>query len=701
MRYGIKFVSLAFAATWMWISNNAAAIIASELPIMEVATDLKLDPSKTYGAIVIKSSNITIDGQGAWILGESQASSKDFRGTAISSEGFSNVTIKNINAKSWETALHVRNAVGWRVENCDFSDNFHDPDFGWGENGRRGGMVFESVHNSTLVHNRANRVWDACVLVNSNDNVVEGNDFAHASNTCLKLWTACRNTFRNNNFSYGIRIKPGEVHARDSTSVLIESGSNDNRFSANDCTHGGDGIFIRVLNGWCSTGNYFEDNDCSFANNNGFECWAPRNEFVRNRANHCSYGFWMGGSDHTRLIENEASFNGLSTGNHNSPHLPNDGHAGIVFMFDSSSHTLARGNVCQGNNGAGIALIGDLESNGEKWKAYHWIIQANELADNRWGIYAKNADWIVLADNRFHSNSEVDVKQDGNVTRLEQVNASNLQSLANRDLELEVGEGLIVVGPSVVKVGQQARWQVKRDTSKSDSNLGYDWDFGTGKLVNAAFLEHRFERIGFHRIGVNLLENGRYELGMKNVYVVDEVDELGTETNASAWQVADYHDRVRSEQQSSKASFELDSEDYLIGMLSMQVHVNPYAGSRVALTYPKPKDAIWSLDGKSKIVFWLKTINSDVTGWQGGPFIMLHRKKEVFYIEPQIGKDWMRSLEYSEAREGWRRFEIPLNGDEKWQTEGRLPTEVDSISLAFDSWGAPALRIWIDGLGIE
>ena len=63
---------------------------------------------------------------------------------------------------------------------------------------------------------------------------------------------------RENNLSYGLRIKPGEVHARDSTCVLIESGSNDNRFLDNDCTHGGDGVFIRVLNGWVSTGNVFE-----------------------------------------------------------------------------------------------------------------------------------------------------------------------------------------------------------------------------------------------------------------------------------------------------------------------------------------------------------------------------------------------------------------------------------------------------------
>ena len=227
----------------------------------------------------------------------------------------------------------------WVIKGCDFSDNFHDPQFGWGENGRRGGILLEKVSHSVIRGNRANRVWDACVLVDCQENRLEENDFSHTSNTCLKLWHSTENRVADNNLSYGIRKDPGEVHARDSTSVLIESGSNNNYFLRNDCTHGGDGIFIRVLNGWVSSGNVFEGNDCSYANNNCVEAWAPRNVYLRNKANHGSYGFWLGASDQTLLEGNEASWNGLPDGNHNSPHLPRHGHAGIVFMFGPSSHT--------------------------------------------------------------------------------------------------------------------------------------------------------------------------------------------------------------------------------------------------------------------------------------------------------------------------------------------------------------------------
>src|SRR5713226_167621 len=69
---------------------------------------------------------------------------------------------------SWFAALRqglrIEKGHDWRIEGCDFSDNFHDPDFGWGDNGRRGGIVLIEVTDSVLQNNRANRVWDACSL---------------------------------------------------------------------------------------------------------------------------------------------------------------------------------------------------------------------------------------------------------------------------------------------------------------------------------------------------------------------------------------------------------------------------------------------------------------------------------------------------------------------------------------------------------
>ncbi|MEK6258781.1 MAG: right-handed parallel beta-helix repeat-containing protein [Planctomycetota bacterium] len=688
-------VSLWSLSGFLTVAISAGPVAnAVPRPVLEVTSDITLDPHQTYGAIVVKKSGVTIDGRGAWLVGMADTSSKNLKGTAITAEGVSNVTLKNVNAKGWETGLRVRNAEGWTIENCNFSDNFHDPDFGWGENGRRGGIVLEGVRRSVLKKCKANRVWDACVLVDSDDNVLEGNDFSHTSNTCLKLWTARRNTIRKNVLSHGIRISPGEVHARDSTSVLIESGSNDNRFLDNDCTHGGDGIFVRVLNGWCSTGNHFEGNDCSYANNNGVECWAPRNVFVKNKANHCSYGFWLGGSDQTRLIENEASFNGVASGHHNSPHLPGNGHAGIVFMFGPSSHTLARGNVCQGNNGAGIALVGDLGSKGQKWKAYHWIIERNALSENRWGLYAKHADWITVAGNQYRDNTAKNVLLDGDVTRFsetsEKIDTTAMPPLAKLN------------GPSSVKVGTAATWDASASSDPANRKLNFAWDVGGGSLRPDVQLQHTFQRVGFHRVGLNVSNGLLTESAWRDVYVIRDVTELGTEGEATNWSIEDFHERTRSNEQTSRAKFTIDETDQLIGKSALGVVIQPYAGFRAALTYPKSRDATWSLAGKTKLVFWLKAINADVTGWQGGPFIVVQGDGDkCCHIEPKSGRDLMRELDHNEAREGWRLFEIPLRGDDRWQLDGELPATARAVSLAFDSWGAPTLRLWIDGLAIE
>jgi parallel beta-helix repeat protein len=623
-----------------------------------------------------------------------------------------------VNARGWETGLVIRRGSGWLIENCNFSDNFHDPEFGWGENGRRGGILLDRVNRSTLLRNRANRVWDGCVLLDSSDNLLVDNDFSNCSNTCLKLWTASRNSIRHNQLSGGIRIAPGEVHARDSTSVLIESGSCDNSFLHNNCTKGGDGIFIRVLNGWCSTGNYFEGNDCSYANNNGIECWAPRNTFVANRANHCSYGFWLGGSDQTRLIGNEASFNGLPDGFHNSPHLPDSGHAGIVFMFGSSSHTIARGNICEGNHGAGIALVGDQPSAGKKWKAWHWILEDNLLQRNRWGIYGQHADWITLSQNRFADNTAHDVYWDGNVQNVIELDKT-IEQPPRQTVELQPAEFRTRIrGPRVVRVGEEGHWfaeiaavnaagafenapAANAPATVLPSPAQFAWKAGDRTLHEGPEFAIRFDRPGFQRIGLNAVLNGHAEPAWQDLHVVDDLPELGTEHSAAGWTITDFHERVRSDQQVSRAEFSVDRETALIGREALKVKISPYAGFRTALTWPADHSLRLPANDKLVLSFWLKAINSDVTGWQGGPFIVLHGTDDQrCYLEPAAGRDLMRELEHNEERETWRRLEIPLTGDANWVRAGELPREIHAVSCCFDSWGAPPLTIWLDGLAI-
>jgi parallel beta-helix repeat protein len=464
--------------------------------------------------------------------------------------------------------------------------------------------------------------------------------------------------------------------------VLVESGSNDNRFVRNDCTHGGDGVFIRVLNGWVSTGNVFEENDCSYANNNCFEAWSPRNTYVRNKANHGSYGFWLGASDQTVLDGNEASHNGDPKGFHNSPHLPKSGHAGIVFMFGPSSHTIARGNICEGNNGAGIAVIGDLDSKGRRWKAFHWILEQNKLRDNRWGVFLQHADWIDMAGNTFEKNAEGDVHQEENVTNLS-VRPDKADVIRPPKAKL--------VGPSSGIVGREVVFDASQSTDPAGLPLAWRWDLGDGTIAKEAKVRHVFNRPGFHRVGMTVNNGVLSDLAWRDFYVVEDGPEGGTEGAAAEWTWSDPQ---------SKVTFADDRQQKIAGGCSVRASISPYGGGLVELVYPAQRKAGLSLSGKNTLVLWIRAVNEGTPAWQGdNPVVTLHGpngKRAVL-----TAGDLLSNRPNNEEREGWTYLAIPLRGSKEWKCTGDVPETLEAISLGFDSWGAPPLSIWIDGMAIR
>ncbi|MFO0805837.1 MAG: right-handed parallel beta-helix repeat-containing protein [Gemmataceae bacterium] len=658
----------------------ATAARAADVPVLEITKDTTLDPAKTYGRIVVKASDITIDGKGAWLVG-GEGNPKTFKGIGIEAKGFANVKLKNVHVKGFETGLRIEDGRGWTIETCDFSDNFHDPEFGWGENGRRGGILLVNTHESTIANCKANRVWDGCTLDRCTKNTLKANNFSRCSNTCLKLWRASKNLIEDNKLDYGIRIKPGEVHARDSTCVLVETGSDFNTFRKNSCKYGGDGIFIRPLNNWQSTGNRFEKNDCSFANNNGFECWSPGNIFIGNTANHCSYGFWMGGSDRTVLDGNEASFNGDPKGNHNSPHLPMNGHAGIVFMFGSGTHITVRNNTCRQNHGAGIAVIGDQGSKGKLWRASHWVIDGNTLRGNRWGVFAEYADWLDLGANMFQENG-TDLHKSAGVTNLTERPA---------DPTVKFPPRLVLAGPERVRVGETVTFDASKSTDPAGKKLAFRWDLDDGTVSTQAKVQHVFKTPGLYRVGVTVTNGSLSSLDGRNVYVIPEGTEIGTENAIAKWDWVDPR---------SKVTFTEDRVNTVAGKASVKSSVGPpYSGGRCELRFTpgKPID----LAEKTRLRVWIRARNPNVPSWQdGNPLISFYDAGgAVCRFKPKA--EMLSSPADSEAREGWLLLTVPLRGGDGWTAEGKLPDHAEKLSLGFDSWGGDPFEVWLDGLMIE
>lgn len=467
--------------------------------------------------LIIAADDIVIDGNGAMLRGgctpqkaAADANIKEFGygladnpdnahelgywGIGLRVEGHSRVTIMNLTLTGFDIGVLVDGCREITLINCNLSGCFHDPAWGWDEHGEHGAFVLRSSDCCRILNCRANNVWDALNMRHCSDCLICGCDFSHTSDTGLKLWHSCRNQIVNCDFSYGIRIDPGEVHARDSSSVLIESGSDDNWFFGNDMSHGGDGLFIRVLNGWMSCRNTFVNNDCSYANNNAIEAWADYNTYIGNKASYSSYGFWLGNSDYTVVEDNEVAFNGHAQWHNNAPEA--FGNAGIAIVNGSGSHSVIRNNYIHDNCGPGIAIRNTLEN-----PSRHWIIEGNTFENNRdvgryrgHGIYLHHVRLITLQDNHFSGNDGLDVCYDGNVAdvcELPAVDAPHCQppKLWTESISLRAGQTFVLHADAPVY-----------------------WDFGDGTTAYGASVEHVYEAAGLYPVCATMYRSGRASL---------------------------------------------------------------------------------------------------------------------------------------------------------------------------------------------
>ena len=627
-----------------------------------------LEPGVRRERLVVAADGIVIDGKGAVLDGgATKGEPGTYRETGIVMRGRKGVVLRNLRIRGFRRAAWLESTSGVLIEACDFSDNHDDPAFGWGDGERTGGLFLDDCRDIVVRESRFAGNWNGIALLRSDHNVFEKNVASHCSNVCLKLETSSNNVFRENDLSYGLRISPGEVHARDSTGVLIESGSDHNVFTKNDVTHGGDGIFIRVLNGWCSRFNVFVENDCSYANNNGFEAWSPDNVYIRNRANHCSYGFWLGGSDRTTLIGNEAGFNGRPDGFHNAPES-DFRHGGIVIVHGTGTHTLIEGNWCHDNAGAGIVVRGDLGSRGKNWPFHHLIVQKNRLERNRWGFFARFADWVDVGGNRFEGN-ETDVFTE------------EVSRLTSRDIPYEgdVGFEVAIDGPEIVRSGTKSAYALRFERGRPDratvlwDAVGDDWSTGR-RISTGETFEVTFERPGFVRVGATVAAPKGARLAWKNVYVLgpESKDDDRLFTVASPLGVP------------APTAIEADEKIFLVGRNSQRLAVASNHGGTISMETSLGSPGL-DLGARRRLSFWMRSRNENIYGFDGpGPVIRFSVGERTISYVPVRGAapvNLLNQAPYPEAREGWQRVVVDLDGRgafRRFELEGgAIPPHVD------------------------
>jgi len=286
------------------------------------------------GVLRIEADNVVLDFQGAVL-----ASGKRFDENLDRAEGYGvvvagarNVTIKNARIHGYFVNIQAMKAPGLTLEACDAS-------FSRAHRIRRGpepvrvwlhlrsieawrsygaGYWLERCDGSTIRRCRAGRAQNGLLLVDSNACTVIDSDFSFNSGFGLGLWGASRNTVAWNRIDF-VNRPWGSGWGGDSAGLVVVNGANENDIVGNSLTHGGDGFFLTDrrnggldrragtsnIEGSCDR-NLVALNDGSWSPCNAFEgTFSKGNIYYRNRADDSGYGFWLGYSDGSLLLENE------------------------------------------------------------------------------------------------------------------------------------------------------------------------------------------------------------------------------------------------------------------------------------------------------------------------------------------------------------------------------------------------------------
>ena len=393
--------------------------IAIDRDNMEITESVKIAPgvyrvvdADNNGVLHIKGDNIIVDFQGATLtaLGPDQADLSKAEGIGVAVSDARNATLANANVHGYLFNVRGFRAPGLKVAGCDVSRSRAQRIAAGGQplsiwlnlrslaawRGYGAGLWLERCDGATVQGCRSNGAQNGLLLVDSAECTVTENDFSFNSGFGVGLWSSSRNTVAFNWIDF-VNRPWGGGWGGDAAGLVVVSDSHKNYFVANSLTHGGDGFFLtdRVngginaerkttgIEGSCDL-NIIACNDGSWSPNNAFEgTFSTGNVYYRNLANDSNFGFWLGFSNHSLLLENEV------LRNHSN---------GIAI--EQGAGTCVEGNVLADNRGAAVAL----------WSQDGWIrdlhpstnleIVRNTIRNCGTDYRLDNSTDVLIADNR-------------------------------------------------------------------------------------------------------------------------------------------------------------------------------------------------------------------------------------------------------------------------------------------------------------
>jgi parallel beta-helix repeat protein len=396
---------------------------------LRITNDTQLEP-KVYllpEGITIDADNITLDGQGATILGMDKA------GEGIRASGRNNIIIKNLRVLNYYHGILIKESGKLEIANCtvtstaEIQSNTVFLDIWKPAAEAYGAAIFlQQVTDAEIHDNDLQHQMNGILSYHCSNLHVRNNNANYCSGFGFELYDTSDSTFAENYADYCCRYyltEAGSHLGADATGFLIIYKSSNNIFRKNFARLGGDGFFLAGLTPagidvGCNN-NLFEGNDASYSPNNAFEGVFSRGNIYRgNKASHSNYGFWLGFSSDCTITNNQIYSNrqagiAVENGVHfevRDNDIQDNTHGVLIWTrsYDflktvpnmnatSSDWVIERNKFIQNKKAIRIAAdqnhgVFPLPQEKSAIPPHHHVIQNNEIRGNIIGIELENAE---------------------------------------------------------------------------------------------------------------------------------------------------------------------------------------------------------------------------------------------------------------------------------------------------------------------
>jgi parallel beta-helix repeat protein len=249
------------------------------------------------------------------------------------------------------------------------------------------GLYLKNIDGAWIKDVVAHNAQNGIMLAHTLHATVEKCDLSRNSGWGIALYGSSRDDLLNNRADWDVRCE-GKTYSAgcDSAGILLMEGSSRNRLIGNSFTHSGDGFFLsKSATGASSDENYLAFNDGSYSPHNSFEAtFTERNQFYHNLADHSDYGFWLGFSRDSAVIDN---------------HIEGSKRDGIAI--EHGERNLVARNQIRSNGAAGINLF---QRGSAPDPSRDYVLLENALEANRIGVLINRTEDVSITNNTLTSN---------------------------------------------------------------------------------------------------------------------------------------------------------------------------------------------------------------------------------------------------------------------------------------------------------